>query len=378
VHAATRTVCPSGCEFTTIQAAINAAMTGDTISIAPGTYVENLAIPGMGTATQLRLQRGLGRGFFAGLPGLPSLPGILPGILPFPSAPGVPIGGEVIIDGNATRSVLRVAVGHTVDLVDLTLRNGREDGDGGGIDNDGTLRLLRVRVVDNEAEDNDGGGISNGSSGTVEATDSEVSGNRANSQGGGINNNGTMTLTTVLVRNNAARAGGGINNDGTLRLRTVQVRGNQATGAQGGGIDNSGDLQGVAVDVSGNRADGIGGGISSLGTATLTLTNSFLRGNTANVMDAPLGIGGGGLVQDSTGAVTLMNTIIEGNTAFRGGGLYLRAGSVVVQTSVVTRNTATDPGGGGGVFAEAGATLTRQLTAIVANTPNNCAGAVTC
>jgi len=38
------TVCPSGCPYSTIQAAINAAASGDTIHVGPGTYSEFLTI----------------------------------------------------------------------------------------------------------------------------------------------------------------------------------------------------------------------------------------------------------------------------------------------------------------------------------------------
>jgi hypothetical protein len=44
--AATKTVCPTGCDFTTIQAAIDAAATGDTINVSPNTggYLEALTV----------------------------------------------------------------------------------------------------------------------------------------------------------------------------------------------------------------------------------------------------------------------------------------------------------------------------------------------
>jgi parallel beta-helix repeat protein len=44
VGAATITVCPSGCDHTTIQAAVNAASPGDTIQVGDGTYNENVDI----------------------------------------------------------------------------------------------------------------------------------------------------------------------------------------------------------------------------------------------------------------------------------------------------------------------------------------------
>jgi hypothetical protein len=42
--AASKTVCASGCPFTSIQAAINAASPGDTITIGKGTYTENVVV----------------------------------------------------------------------------------------------------------------------------------------------------------------------------------------------------------------------------------------------------------------------------------------------------------------------------------------------
>ncbi|MFN7037371.1 MAG: hypothetical protein ACK4SN_13520, partial [Bellilinea sp.] len=44
VSAATITVCSSGCDHTTIQAAVNAAGEGDVILVGPGTYEENIII----------------------------------------------------------------------------------------------------------------------------------------------------------------------------------------------------------------------------------------------------------------------------------------------------------------------------------------------
>jgi nitrous oxidase accessory protein NosD len=45
--AATRTVCPSGCTSTTIQGAVNAADPGDMVTVAAGSYNEDVSIPKM-------------------------------------------------------------------------------------------------------------------------------------------------------------------------------------------------------------------------------------------------------------------------------------------------------------------------------------------
>ena len=47
VSAATITVCASGCDYTTIQAAVNDADDGDVIHVYPGTYVEQVDLSGM-------------------------------------------------------------------------------------------------------------------------------------------------------------------------------------------------------------------------------------------------------------------------------------------------------------------------------------------
>lgn len=58
-RAATLTVCASGCSATTIQAAMNAATSGDIITVASGTYTEqivvnkNLTLTGAGSATTI-------------------------------------------------------------------------------------------------------------------------------------------------------------------------------------------------------------------------------------------------------------------------------------------------------------------------------------
>ena len=58
VHAREITVCKQGCEHKVINSAVAAAASGDTVSIGPGTYFENVVISNK-NLTVTGLQRGL-------------------------------------------------------------------------------------------------------------------------------------------------------------------------------------------------------------------------------------------------------------------------------------------------------------------------------
>jgi hypothetical protein len=126
------------------------------------------------------------------------------------------------------------------------------------------------------------------------------------SAGGGIFNNGTLTVANATISgNSAALAGGGIaNNAATLTLSGSTVSGNSAGGGAGisGGITNI-----INSTICGNTATGNGGGLT---VGTLTLTNSTIAGNSAG------GSGGGLFNNGANGAtVTARSTIVALNAA---------------------------------------------------------------
>jgi hypothetical protein len=105
--------------------------------------------------------------------------------------------------------------------------------------------------------------------------------------GGGIENAGsTLTLTNVLVSENAAEfSGGGIFNNDVLNLINSEVRGNQAT--YGGGIYNlSGSGNTVTADsasrMTGNTASNTGGGIYNDNGTVLLASSANVSGNSPN------------------------------------------------------------------------------------------------
>jgi hypothetical protein len=156
-------------------------------------------------------------------------------------------------------------------------------------------------------------------------------GNTASS-GGGIYNEGTLTVNNSTLSGNAATNGGGISNfDGTLTVTVSTISGN--TAINGGGISNfDGTLTVSNSTLSGNAA-AVGGGISN--TGTLTVNNSTLSGNAAT--------NGGGI--SNTGTLTVNNSTLSGNAATNGGGIYNFDGTLTVTVSTISDNTATNGGG---------------------------------
>ena len=125
-----------------------------------------------------------------------------------------PGANQLAVDGNNASRVMQLTTGITVAISGLTIRNGRSNGAfGGGIENRGTLTVSSSTFSDNSAVNGHGGGIFNG--GTLTVSSSTFSGNSADF-GGGIENRGTLTVSSSTFSDNSAffpndRGGGAIN-----------------------------------------------------------------------------------------------------------------------------------------------------------------------
>jgi hypothetical protein len=156
--------------------------------------------------------------------------------------------------------IFKIEAGTTVNISGLTIANGRlssldlerEVSSGGGILNQGTLTLDGVTVTANFA--NFGGGVAN-LRGTVNLRNSTVSHNMVANKGGGFYNYGTdgtaiLTLTNSTVSVNGAFVGegGAILNEvevfrsGSAQLSLVNCTVSANTADSGGGIFNSCDF----------------------------------------------------------------------------------------------------------------------------------------
>ncbi|MDH5505172.1 MAG: hypothetical protein OEY98_14240, partial [Acidimicrobiia bacterium] len=181
-RAATITVCASGCDFTTIQAAVSvAAPSGDVITVGPGTYAESVFV---GSQT-LTIES---------------------------------TGGAAVTTIQAPASNTNIV---TVNIGNLTL-----DG-------------FTVTGASITGQANPGGIFVNNTSGTITVRDSIITSNSsASGRGGGLGGFGTMTVVNTVVANNSASEGGGLWSSGSMTVIDSTITGNTATSG-GGGIYNA-------------------------------------------------------------------------------------------------------------------------------------------
>ena len=211
------------------------------------------------------------------------------------------------IDAAGLSRVMEIEPDAIVNLHGLTLTGGHASGSepdhhGGAIYNDHATLNLSACILSDNFSDEDGGAIYNdssfGDSATLTLSECTLSRNSAKF-GGGIFSNGIVgsaevNLSACTLSNNSSQEdGGGIANEGhagsaTLNLSSCTLFGNSA--GEGGGIFNTGDSGNAVLNlsdctVSGNSAES-GGGICCAGTtggsATLSLSNTILAGNTVS------------------------------------------------------------------------------------------------
>ena len=199
-------------------------------------------------------------------------------------------GTNTILKSDGSGRVLTIPAGAEVELRDLKVTGGRATGafpafNGGGIVNQGALRLVGVEVSDNVAQ-NVGGGIHQFSSGaTLTMRNSTVRRNTARYGAGMFTSEPTTLEAGSIVEENRALGtdgsggGGGIWNGSTdLKLKDGSVVRTNFSANQGGGIYNaSGGPATVRTTlepgsrVTGNTADVAGGGVFTQSFLSVTV-----------------------------------------------------------------------------------------------------------
>lgn len=113
-------------------------------------------------------------------------------------------------------------------------------------------------------------------------------------------------------------------------------------------------LDGLTIE-SGSASSG--GGINKV-NASLTLTNTVLRGNVVS--------GSGGAIFNGSGSLMVQNSRVESNDAGTGGGVFVNAGAVTMTGVIFSENSA--QGHGGALYISAGATAILTNTTTFSNT----------
>ena len=237
----------------TIGAAVGKTTAGDAVSVAGGSYHEQVVI-----AHDLTLT---GAGADA-----------------------------TIVDGTGlvTGTLVSVEPSATAVISGLTVQYGRADeGYGGGVTSGGALTLMNAVLQDNS------GGSAGGLyqyGGAVTVINSVVSGNDGDTGGIAVTNGG-LTVISSTVNANSGNAGGiGVDN-AALTLTGAMVSGNS-----GGGIVNGGAATLVNSTIGGN----IGVGLDNAGVSALY--NSTVSGNSR-----------AGILSEGHTPVSLANTIVGAN-----------------------------------------------------------------
>lgn len=257
---------------------------------------------------------------------------------------------QLTVDAEQLDRVFYIAPEKIVLISGVTIANGKtSDKDGGGVYNEGTLTLNDCTLTANQADG--GGAVSN--KGTLTLTGCTLSENKAVRQGGAVYSEGTLTLTGCTLSDNIVSGDYDPGDDWV------------ATGS--GGAISFRSVQGMGVsDVSltldrCTLSRNIASGVNALGGAifvcvypfmppiTVMVMNSTLEGNTAS--GDTLAYGGAivnGLIEypdaDTGGNVIIQNCTFSGNSALGGthggiaGAIINVRGSLTVDNSTLVDN----------------------------------------
>ena len=240
--------------FTSLQLALTKAKSGDEIWVAQGVYK-----PGANRTDSFELANGVTvYGGFAGDETNSKQRDIEKNV--------TYLSGDIGTERDSTDNnytVVKLNSGSTATLDGFIIQDGNSNDDGGGVYNDGNLTLRNVVIRYNLAADS-GGGVFN--DGTITIIDSTVAdnfsiGGSPISGGGGLINTGTSaTITNSVFYGNGANSGGAIRNNTNLQLNNSTL------------IDNT-------AYINGN-----GSGVANFATATVA--NSIIANN-ENADDFP-------------------------------------------------------------------------------------------
>jgi hypothetical protein len=291
---------------------------------------------------------------------------------------------SMAVSGNGAVGVFHIESGATVTIARLTIEKGSAP-NGGGIFNDGRLTVSESTLTDNFAATGGGAIWSNGS---VTMTGSTLSDNSTDYYGGGIysTSNGKLRVTGSSLSGNSATSfginypeyayGGGIAAYGTATVADTSLTGNKAA-SFGGGSGGGGIYVGGTMNVADSTVSGNSNSIefgSNGGDGGAGIDNVGTVDITDSTMADNTTNANGGGL-DNGGAATVADSTIAANVAPTGGGIS-NDGTLTISADTVSGNSG-GPGGAGGIDNIAGATAS-VTTTIVADSAagGDCSGSI--
>lgn len=280
--------------------------------------------------------------------------------------------GVTVLTGGTTHRVFTfdVAPPKTLDVADLTLKDGASDGDGGLLVSTANQTLLTRVVLDGGVAGGNGGGAAIGG-GSASLDNVTATGCSAQGDGGGLMVTAVLkTAMALALLGNDARDGGGMHLRGSpsfLGMFNGGVEDNTARRYGGGLYVDDGDFVSLAYSVTGNAALR-GGGMYFKATHAHRLSSYFVL----SLVDNEATERGGGLYVEGPGRVTVSEVDVDGGRASEGGGVAIvSAGDVQLNQVNVHDSVATTYGGG--ILVDGG-TVTLSATKLTANSAQGAGG----
>lgn len=255
----------------------------------------------------------------------------------------ITLSGDSDNDGSGNVRVFDVNNGVNVLISSISIMKGSSTSGmnseigGGGIFNQGSLTIVNCSFIENRADR--GAGIFNNGNGTVNVDHSIFLQNSATiDDGGGIANwNGVVTITNSVFSDNVANYAGGA-------------------------IFSAGPLTSITSSSFTNNSAIYGGGIANWYLSTVEVGNSTLVSNSS------LAYGGGLYINSGIGTVN-NSTFFNNETQLGGGGVY-NFGLLTINNSTLSENVVNGSVSGGGIFNDR--TLNLNNTIVASSTGSDC------
>jgi parallel beta-helix repeat protein len=294
---AIREICASGCEYTSIQMAVNDSRSGDRISVKPGTYSDTLDF--QGKAIRIESTNG---------------------------------SNVTTIDAGNNDAVVRFAHQETNAsiLKGFTLKNGLSDF-GGGIFMDNAAPVIEnCRIIHNQAGSGGGLYLTNGAS--PKLSNCAVNDNIAsNGAGVFIDHSNILFSQTTINFNIAAQNGGGMYLvHSSPDMDRIIIQGNHAVRGAGIYMTQNSLPQITRSQLSENSASESGGGACVMQQSGLNIVNSLIFGNSAN-------FDGGGFYVKEAELQIHSSSLVHQYASF-GRSVFADASSLTISNSILWNN----------------------------------------